>query len=420
MKNRISGLLIFLLAGAVTLSAQGRDSGSGGNSGGGNSSGTSSGNSGGGRNTEQSGNTTDPFGQQNRTDPFANRPRPLFLSGQVLTDDGQPPAESVVVESVCNGEVQPQGYTDQKGRFSFQFGGDPTIAMGDASVRGGSFGGGPAFGQNPFGSNTGVRSVGMGRVDLSTCDLRASLPGYVSDSLRLGIRSSMENPDVGVIVLHRMAGVVGNIVSATTLAAPKKADKAYQSGLREMRKKKPNYKKGAAQFEKAVDEYPEFAAAWAALGDAKMAMQDEAGAKEAFSKSLEADPKYMKPFNPLLQMALRQKDWTSLEQLGSQYLELNPNQMQLQFYVAVAAINNGNPQKAEETVLAIRASDQKDNFPQSHQIMGLIHSQRGEFARAASEYRAYLQKQPDGSGAARLKKQLNEWEVLGVIETAAK
>ena len=427
MKNRVSVFAIFLLIGAVTLAtadlqAQGQGGGdTGGNSGGGNSGGGNSGggNSGGGRNTEQSGSANDPFGQQRQSDPFANQPRPIFLAGQVLTDDGQPPAESVVVETVCNGNVRPEGYTDRKGRFSFQFGGDPTLSMGDASVGGGGLSGGPGYGQSPFGS--GIRSTGIGGgVDLTGCDLRASLPGYTSDMLSLGIRRPMDNPDVGLIVLHRIAGVVGNVVSVTTLAAPPKANKAYQSGLKEMRKKKPNYKKGAAQFEKAVAEYPEFAAAWAALGDARMAMQDETGAQEAFTKSLGADPKYLKPYNPLLQMALRQQDWTSLERLGSRYLELNPNQMQLQFYVAVAAINNGNPQKAEETVRAIRAGDRKDDFPQSHQIMGLIHSQRGEFAQAAGEYRAYLAKQPDGSGAAHLKKQLNEWEVLGVIEPAGK
>ncbi len=423
MKKRVSGFLIFLLIGVAALSAQGRGGGNtGGNSGGGNSGGASGGNSNsaGGRSNDRSGSSNDPFSQQGRTDPFADRARPIFLSGQVLTDDGQPPAESVIIECVCNGNVRPEGYTDHKGRFSFQLGGDSTLAMSDASVGGGRLSGGPALGQSPFGNNSGIRSTGMGGVDLSGCELRASLPGYTSDVISLGIRRVMDNPDVGIIVLHSIAGVVGNVVSVTTLAAPKKADKAYQSGLREMRKKKPNYKKGAEQFEKAVAEYPEFAAAWSALGDAKMAMQDEAGAKEAFSKSIEADPKYLKPFNPLLQMALRQQDWTALEQLGSRYLELNPNQMQLQFYVAVAAINNGNPQKAEETVRAIRASDNRDSFPQSHQIMGLIHSQRGEFVKAATEYRAFLAKQPDSNGAARLKKQLNEWEVLGVIEPVAK
>ena len=234
------------------------------------------------------------------------------------------------------------------------------------------------------------------------------------------MRSAMENPDVGVIILHRIAGVVGNVISVTTLVAPKKAGKAYQSGLKEMRKKKPNYEKGALQFEKAVAEYPEFAAAWAALGDARIGMNDEASAKEAYTKSLAADPKYLKPFDPLLRMALKAQDWRTVETLGEQYLELNPNEMQLRFYTAVAAINNGNPEKAEETVLAIRATDNKDDFPQSHQIMGLIHSQRGEFEKAAAEYRVYVEKQPNGNGIAGVKKQLNEWEILGVIEPLTK
>ncbi len=420
MKKRVSVFLIFALAGAVSLWAQDRGGNTGGNSGGNTGGNSGGGNSGSGRSSDPTGgnNNNDPFGQ--RSDPFANRQRPIFLSGQVLTGDGQPPSESVIVERVCGGNVRPEGYTDHKGRFSFQLGGDPSLAMSDASVGGRQLGGGPAFGQTPFGGSSGIRSTGMGGVDLSGCELRASLPGYLSDSIILGIRRPMDNPDVGVIVLRRIAGVVGNVVSATTLGAPKKADKAYQNGLREMRKKKPNYKKGAAQFERAVAEYPQFAAAWGALGDARMGLQDEAGAKEAFGKALEADPKYLKPFNPLLQMALRQQDWGAVEDLGSRYLELNPNEMQLQFYVAVAAVNNGNPRKAEETVMAIRASDRRDDFPQSHRIMGLIHSQRGDFIKAATEYRAYLTKQPDGNGAAQLKKQLNEWEVLGVIDPAAK
>lgn len=421
MKCKFSGFLALLLMSTMSLSAQGRGETSGGNSSGGNSSGSTAGNStSSGRTGTQSNTTNDPFSQGQQNNPFASQARPLFLSGQVLTDDGQPPTESVVIQRICNGEVRPEGYSDQKGRFSFQLGGDPTLAMGDASVGGNQLGGGPAFGQSSFGSSSGIRQTGLGRYDLTACELRAVLPGYVSDPIRLGMRSAMDNPDVGVIVLRRMAGVVGNIVSATTLAAPRKADKAYQNGLKEMRKKKPNYKKGATQFQNAVSAYPQFAAAWAALGDAKMAMQDKAGAKEAFSKSLEADPKYLKPFNPLLQMALQQKDWVAVEDLGVRYLELNPNEMQLQLYMAIAALNNGNPEKAEEAVLAIRASDSKDNFPQIHQVMGLIHSQRGEFEEAASEYRAYLAKQPNGNNFVQIKKQLNEWEVLGVIEPELK
>ena len=88
--------------------------------------------------------------------------------------------------------------------------------------------------------------------------------------------------------------------------------------------------------------------------------------------------------------------------------------------MAVAAINNGKPDKAEEMVIDMRVGGLTEKFPQSHQIMGLIHSQRGDFEKAAVEYRAYLEKAPGANGSDEVKKQLNEWEVLGVIEPATK
>ena len=59
--------------------------------------------------------------------------RPIFLNGKVLVEDGTPPPESVLIERVCNGVARPQGYTDSKGRFSFQLGQD-NMMFADASV----------------------------------------------------------------------------------------------------------------------------------------------------------------------------------------------------------------------------------------------------------------------------------------------
>ena len=68
---------------------------------------------------------------------------------------------------------------------------------------------------------------------LVNCDLRAQMPGYRSDVLHLDRIGMLERSDVGTIVLHRMAGVQGLTVSATTMAAPKESARAYQEGLKE-------------------------------------------------------------------------------------------------------------------------------------------------------------------------------------------
>ena len=425
-KSRFVILLALVMAGALVLWGQGRGSGT---TTGNNNNTTTGGNTGGRAGGQQGGQTqqqgtynntnrqNDPFGRQQ--DPLANQMRPLYLHGRVVTDDGIPPSEPVVVKRVCQGNSYPEGYTDSKGRFSFQVGGDLSMLTTDASVSGTGISPGAGFGGAGY-TNDCVRQVGMGRFDLSSSTLRAELSGYRSNDVQLGMYSTMGNNDVGVIVLHRLDGLVGDIVSALTLGAPKGAQKAYQNGLREMRKKKPNYKKGVAQFEKAVKQYPQFAAAWAAMGDAKIAMQDDAGAKSAYGHAIEHDPKYLKPYEPLIQMAVAQNDWVGLESLGSAYLELNPNAGGIRFYTAVAALNSGKTEKAEEMVLAMRAGDNADQFPQSYQIMGLIHEQRAEFEKAADQYRSFVRVigQPDSQNVQQVRRKLHEWEMLGVIQKA--
>lgn len=421
---RLIPVITLALATAMALSGQEQR---GGNTGGGNS-GSSSGNTTGGRgNTGQTQNQggynnntrqNDPFGGQ-QNDPFGAQSRPLYLNGRVLTSDGLPPSEPVVVQRVCVGNTFPEGYTDSKGRFSFRVGGDATLLTRDASVSGAGITQGSMMSGGAY-TSVGVRQVGMGRFDLSACVLRAELSGYRSDDLQLGMYSVMENNDVGTIVLHRLEGLLGDVVSAMTLKAPKAAQKAYQSGLREMRKKKPNYKKAITQYAKAVGEYPEFAAAWAAMGDAKVASEDAAGAKEAYSKAVEADPKYLRPYEPLIKMAVDQSDWPGLETWGSAYLELNPNAGNVRFLTAVAALNAGKTEKAEEMVLAMQAGEDSKRFPQSYQIMGMIHEQRAEFEKAAGQYRSFIgaTNEPESQNVQSVKRKLHEWQMLGVIQSS--
>ena len=44
----------------------------------------------------------------------------IYLTGNVMLDDGNPPADPVTIERVCNGTPRAQAYTDRKGRFSAQ------------------------------------------------------------------------------------------------------------------------------------------------------------------------------------------------------------------------------------------------------------------------------------------------------------
>jgi Flp pilus assembly protein TadD len=419
MKSRFA--IGLLLAGAVSSYGQQGRSPGGGNTSGRQPSTSTQGRQ--GTNTGQQGG----FGRMGQQQQGLNQPefqRPIFLSGQVMLADGTPPGEPATIERVCWGHRRPETYTDSKGRFSFQLGDKHSLAFADASTSPASDDafGGAGFNSGGFDSqaNPGAPQVSaFGRVDLSGCELRAVLPGYRSESVQLNQRSIFDKPDIGVIILHRIAKGQGISVSATSLAAPKQARKAYEKALKELRKrdaKSRKPKKAIKELEKAVAEYPEYAAAWTLLGRTRLAVNDTEGAREAFDKATKADPKYLSPYIPLLRMELNEERWAEVNLVSERLLSLNPHMTEVQFYRAVAAFNLGKMDLAEDLALGIQSGEGGKKFAGTHRLLGMIHARQGNFPLAATAYRDFLAAQPMGPTAKDLRRQLTEWEALGVIQ----
>ena len=370
------------------------------------------------------GQATDPFGNPGQQGPVSDpsRPRPVYIRGKVALDDGTTPAPLATIERVCHNQTFPETRTDSKGQFSFSVGSDNTVARTDAGVSatGADSRDTGRFSGRPEGIRS--RSFGLGslrHVDLRGCELRAGLPGYRSDVITLGRRTAYDKPDVGVIVLHRLENVESTAVSITTLAAPKKAKKAYERALKELLGTRPNPKRASKDLEKAVHEYPEFAAAWALLGETRLAMGDEAGAREALQNAIGADAKYLKPYVPLVKLAMKNNHWQRVAQLSDDVLRLNPHHKEIRYYHAVAGFQRGNMEAAEKSALAIESGKGAQSFPLAHHLLGTIHSRQGDFPRAAGDFRTFLKAQPDSPIAPDVRRQLSEWEALGVIEAPA-
>src|SRR5205085_3424026 len=166
--------------------------------------------------------------------------RPLYASGKVTLDDGTPPPEAVVRQLVCKASPRSIGYTDSKGRFSIDLGNRNNSAIfADASQSGPGFGDAGMSSMNSSLPQTrGGSGSGLTERNLMGCELQASLPGFRSDTVNLANRRSLDNPEVGTLVLHRLGNVEGLTISATSALAPKDAKKAYEKGRAENRKGK--------------------------------------------------------------------------------------------------------------------------------------------------------------------------------------
>jgi tetratricopeptide (TPR) repeat protein len=333
--------------------------------------------------------------------------RTIFLSGRVMLDDGTPPPVSVTIMRVCFGNPQPQAYTDAKGRFNFElgrsFGMVPDASMDSQDVLG------------PRTAGSGDRDRAMGDATQINptrgCELQAYLPGYRSDSVDLTGRRSMDNPDVGTILLHRLANVEGSVISALSLRAPKDARKAYEKGFAALTKAK--WDEAETHLEQAVALYPQYPDAWFSLGAAFQNQGKLEEARKAYGKAISADDKFLKPYRQMAEIALHDRNWEEVARTTDRLLRLDPvDYPEAYFFNAVARFNLGDVDAAEKSAREGLRLDPNHHIPKLEHLLGTIRAKQRDYAGAAQLYRSYLDHQPDGKDAELVRKQVADLDRL--------
>ncbi len=343
--------------------------------------------------------------------PGADTSRPIYFSGKVLNQDGTVISQAVV-ERVCGGIAKTVAYTDSKGHFSFQWG-DRSMIVTDASDAGSgrrntnsggfgsaqSAGGANALASDPFGNR------------MMNCVLRASVAGFTSDTVDLFNKRNADNPDVGTIFLHRIAGVEGSSISVTAMLAPKAARKAYEQGLQSMLKNKLN--DAQKDFEKAVAVYPQYADAWVSLGKLQLERNAVAPAREALKKAMECDPKLVAPYMELGLLAARDGNWPESGKYLDRAVELDPVDFPQAWYAdAVANYNLAKYDAAEKAARAAVKLDPRHVNPRSSYLLGLVLTEKKDYTGAAQELAAYIKLAPNAPDLSQAKDELARLEKL--------
>jgi tetratricopeptide (TPR) repeat protein len=357
------------------------------------------------------GATTSPGGAGQTTSPGQPAPGPnqaIYLTGRVMLDDGTPPPQPVPIQQVCGGSPYTEGYTNSQGDFSVTVGSSYlSNSLQDASSPGLHD---PSSGTSS--PNTpGGNQQGSNTQRWMNCEIRAQLAGYQSQTVSLLNRRAMDDPNVGTIFLHRLGPSAGTTVSATTLAAPKRARKAYEKALALIKQEKLD----AAQVSlaKAVEEYPRYAVAWSQLGKLASAKGDRDKARHAFQQSINADPKYVVPYVEMSLLELRAHRWKEGADSSEKAAKLDPfDYPQAFFFNAVAHYNLHEPAAAEESARRAQRLDTLHQFPQVSRLMGWILAERHDYSGAAAEVRDYLKLAPDARDAADARSQLERLEQL--------
>lgn len=369
---------------------------------------TPGGNTGGRGPTPSTTPTPDTGNQQN---PNQNMTRPIFLTGRVMMDDGSELPRNVTIERVCGNNPHIEGHTDSKGYFSIELGARNVDALQDASTSGLDDLGG-------FGGQRNDTSGGFNQSLLRNCELRAQVAGYQSQTVNLAMRQAFDNPDLGTILLHRIAQTEGTTISATTLAAPKNAKKAYQKGLDQERKKK--VEEAQASFQQAVDAYPKYADAWFELGRLQAAQGQAELARKSFDQAVGADAKFVPPYIQIAMLEFQAQQWQDVADTTDKVMRLDPFTFpQAFFFNAVANYNLRHVDVAEQSALRAQKLDTRHQIPQVSHLLGVILADRHDYTGAAVQMRDYLKFAPQARDAAAVRSQIEAFEKQSASTTPA-
>jgi tetratricopeptide (TPR) repeat protein len=327
----------------------------------------------------------------------------VFFSGEVALQDGSKPSDPVRIQKICKGVARDEAWTDSKGRFSFKVvagGTDPNTTDSGQAGRNQDL-------SRPIGNSTYYSNPLT--TSLRDCEVQAVLAGFWSERVSIALKNTLDDTRIGTIILHPVTGAQALTVSATTLAAPPNAKKAYEKGMSEIREQKWD----AAQKElmKAVAAYPKFAIAWFEIGVLRQGRNDLAGAAEAWKEALKSDPKYVRPYEVLAALAERQQNWLESEKYSHDWIQLDSEDFPAAYlYNAIASARLNKMEQAEASARKGLLLDKERKIPRLSYVLGLILIEKHEFSESAKCLRTYLELAPNAKDAAIVHEQLTKIE----------
>ena len=306
------------------------------------------------------------------------------LLGKLVIDGESLPWKPLEVEVDCKGSIVTRAQTDLEGQFVIQF----EDTKGVEKI--------PPDAQRQM------------ETKYEGCMVRGMLAGFRSSEKTIKVKNFRDEPDLGTITLSPEDRGGGSEVSVTTKKAPGNAVKAFEKARMEWLQQHPD---GAEKnLKKAVQIYPEFAEAWFQLGKLQEA-SDKAAAKDAFSKALAADPKFILPYEQLAALAVDDKKWDEVAQNAEHALQLDPaGTPQLFYYDALAKFQLGKADEAQASAEKAVAIDPGHTVPNAEQLLAVVLARKGDYAGAIQHLKSCLSYVQPGPNADLLKQQIAQLE----------
>ena len=203
-------------------------------------------------------------------------------------------------------------------------------------------------------------------------------------------------------------------VASTDLAAPKKARKEYEKGLRSLQD--GNSADARSHLEKAVEDYPCYARALASLGVALCMQNQFAPAETTLRKALTCDSGYLEAYIQLAILLSAQGKFAESQADLQAALGHFPGEWQLYFQLGSAEGGAGKFAEAE------RAFSKAESLnpalpPEFHLKVAALYMKWKQYFQARAEMQAYLAADPTGRFSAETRNMIKRLESSGMLSS---
>ena len=192
------------------------------------------------------------------------------------------------------------------------------------------------------------------------------------------------------------AAVNSPTVSVTRLAVPGKAGDEFQRACGKLRDK--NFAAAEDHARRAVEIYPDYAAAWVVLGQALTAENKDNEAARACKQAMKVDPTYVAPYICLAQFAERANHWDDVYTFSDHARSLDPaNDPYVYFYKTMADLHLKRYTQAGLDGRIAERLDNGNQIPKLHLLLAEVYRATGDNGDEAIELQKFLELSPHDS-----------------------
>ncbi len=194
-------------------------------------------------------------------------------------------------------------------------------------------------------------------------------------------------------------------VSAKRLIVPGKAAGEYQKGCGAFKGKR--WLEAEDHLRRALDLYPDYAAAWVVLGQVLVSEKKSDEAKTACAKAEEVDPGYVASYLCLAEFAANDSNWPELAKISAQAMEIDPigNPYSL-YYAAAAGFHQNQLAQAEMHAQAAVKLDEWHHVPELHLLLAQIYDAAGNVVGEVAQLKEFLKVASNSKDAPKAKNTL--------------